>query len=274
MTYAHTTTLHGSIVMPMHGLGVFQTQNGKEVRDTVTWAIEDGYRLIDTAAIYRNETGVGEAIATSGIPRDEIFVTTKLWNTEQGYESTLAALDASLQRLSMDYVDLYLIHWPVPEKTEDTWRAMEHIQAQGLSKAIGISNFEPHHLEQLMGAANIAPSVNQVELHPNLQQRHIRSANTAVGCLTQAWSPLKQGKVLSDPTIEGVASELGVTSAQVVIRWQIQSGIATIPKSVHQRRIQENRDVFGFSLDTDQMAAMESLDNGDRIGPHPDNRDF
>lgn len=266
--------LHDSILMPMHGLGVFKTKEGDEVRDSVTWAIEDGYRLIDTAAIYRNETGVGEAIAATGIEREDIFVTTKLWNTEQGYETTLAAMSESLEKLDMDYVDLYLIHWPVAEKTEETWRAMEHLQGEGLTRAIGISNFEPHHLEQLMSSANVAPSVNQVELHPNLQQRDIRTANDAVGCLTQAWSPLKQAQVLSDPTIGSIASDLDVTPAQVVIHWQLQSGISTIPKSVKKHRIHENSDVFGFSLSDAQMESMAGLDSGDRIGPHPDNRDF
>jgi len=266
--------LHDSIEMPMHGLGVFQTKDGDEVRNAVTWAIEDGYRLIDTAAIYRNETGVGEAIDAVGVPRQDIFVTTKLWNSEQGYESALAAMSASLEKLNMEYVDLYLIHWPVEEKTAETWRAMEHLQSEGLTRAIGISNFEPHHLEQLMAAANVAPSVNQVELHPNLQQHHIREANEAVGCLTQAWSPLKQAQVLDDATIVGIARALGVTAAQVVIKWQLQSGIATIPKSVKQFRIHENADVFRFELTDDQMAAMATLDSDDRIGPHPDHRDF
>lgn len=274
MTEIPTTLLHDSVPMPMLGLGVFRTKDGDEVRDAVTWAIEDGYRLIDTATIYQNETGVGEAIAASGIPREDIFVTTKLWNTDQGFETSLAAMSSSLGRLGMGYVDLYLVHWPVAEKTEETWRAMEHLKSEGFTRAIGISNFEPHHLEQLMAGANVAPSVNQVELHPNLQQHDIRAANTAVSCLTQAWSPLKQAKVLMDPTIERIASELEVTSAQVVIHWQLQSGIATIPKSVKKHRIHENGDVFDFSLSDGHMEAIAALDSGDRIGPHPDHRDF
>jgi len=258
----------------MHGLGVFKSKDGDEVRDAVTWAIEDGYRLIDTAAIYRNETGVGEAIAASDVAREDIFVTTKLWNSEQGYESSLAAMSASLDKLGMDYVDLYLVHWPVEDKTEETWRAMEHLQKEGLTRAIGISNFEPHHLDQLMVGANVAPSVNQVELHPNLQQIDVRAANSSVGCVTQAWSPLKQAQVLSDPTIQRIASEVGATPAQVVIHWQLQSGIATIPKSVTRHRIRENGDVHGFLLSEEQLEAIAELDSGDRIGPHPDNRDF
>jgi diketogulonate reductase-like aldo/keto reductase len=274
MTNIPTTTLHENVEMPMHGLGVFKAGDGDEVRDAVTWAIEDGYRLIDTAAIYRNETGVGRAIASSGVPRSDLFVTTKLWNTDQGYESSLTALSASLERLSMDYVDLYLIHWPVADKTEETWRAMEHLQAEGLTRAIGISNFEPHHLDQIMAAADVAPSVNQVELHPHLQQHDIRTANSEIGCVTQSWSPLKQGQLLTDPTIVDIAAEHSVTPAQVAIRWQLQSGLAIIPKSVTEERIRENRDVFGFALAEDQMASIALLDSDDRVGPHPDHRDF
>ncbi|MCL1600651.1 MAG: aldo/keto reductase [Actinomycetia bacterium] len=268
------TTLHGIVDMPMLGLGVFKTQDGHQVREAVTWALEQGYRLIDTAAIYQNERGVGEAIEISGIPRDEIFVTTKLWNTEQGYDTSLAALSESLERLGMDHVDLYLIHWPVPDKTEDTWKAMEHLHSEGLARAIGISNFEPHHLDQLMANASVAPAVNQVELHPHLQQTDIRAANAVVGCLTQSWSPLKQGQVLSDETLLSIASELNVSPAQVAIRWQLQSDIAVIPKSVAKHRIRENREVFGFALTDDHMASIAALDVGDRVGPHPDHRDF
>jgi len=269
-----TAMLHDSVPMPMHGLGVFKAKDGDEVRNAVTWAIEDGYRLIDTASVYENERGVGEAIAASGVPRTEIFVTTKVWNSEQGYETSLAAMSASLDRLDMDYVDLYLIHWPVPDKTAQTWRAMEHLVNEGLTRAIGVSNFEPHHLDQLMVDATTAPSVNQVELHPSLQQKGVRDADTAIGCLTQAWSPLKRGRMLADPTIRAIATSLGVTPAQVMIRWHLQSGIAVIPKSVHQHRIHENANVFGFSLDDEQMAAVDGLDSGDRVGPHPDHIDF
>ncbi len=258
----------------MHGLGVFKADDGDEVRNAVISAIEDGYRLIDTAAIYRNEAGVGQAVSSAGVPREDLFITTKLWNTEQGYESTLAGMSGSLNELGMDHVDLYLIHWPVTEKTEETWRAMEHLRSEGLARAIGVSNFEPHHLDQLMAGASEAPAVNQVELHPNLQQHEVRAANAEIGCLTQSWSPLKQGKLLNDPTIVRIASKHGVTPAQVAIRWQTQSGIAIIPKSVTVARIRENRDVFGFTLTDDQMASIDSLDSGDRVGPHPDHRDF
>ena len=266
--------LHDTVQMPVHGLGVFKVDDGDQVRNAVSWAIEDGYRLIDTAAIYRNEIGVGEAVASSTVPREDLFITTKLWNTEQGYESTLEAMSESLGKLGMDYVDLYLIHWPVPDKTEETWRALEHLRAQGLARAIGVSNFEPHHLDQLMAGADVSPAVNQVELHPNLQQHEVRSANAAIGCVTQSWSPLKQGQLLSDSMILSIALEHGVTPAQVAIRWQLPSGIAIIPKSVTKSRISENRDVFGFTLTEDQMRMIASLDIGERVGPHPDHRDF
>lgn len=256
--------------MPMHGLGVFQTPDGEEVINAVNWALEDGYRLIDTAMIYRNETGVGEGIRRSGLAREEVFVTTKLWNSDQGYETTLAALDASLGLLGVDHVDLYLVHWPSPEHTEATWRALEHLQAQGLTRAIGVSNFKPHHLDQLMATAQIAPSVNQVELHPNLQQQETRAACAELGTIPQAWSPIKQGQILSDPVIGSIAQRLGVTPAQVVLRWHLEEGIATIPKSVRRDRIRENGDVFSFTLTEQDLDAIRALDIGDRIGPDPD----
>ena len=274
MNHPMTATLHGSVEMPMHGLGVFKASDGDEVINAVHWALEDGYRLIDTASIYRNEDGVGEGIRRAGLPREEVFVTTKLWNSDQGYDTALKAFDDSLERLGLEYVDLYLLHWPKPDLTADSWRALEHLQEQGKARAIGVSNFEPHHLDQLMTAANVAPSVNQVELHPHLQQHDVRVAGEAIGVVPQAWSPIKQGRVLDDPTIVSIADALGVSPAQVVFRWQLQEGIATIPKSVTRERIASNGDVFSFQLDDDQMDAMRSLDRGDRIGPHPDHIDF
>lgn len=266
--------LHGDVAMPMHGLGTFKTPDGADVIDAVGWALEAGYRLVDTAAIYRNEGGVGQAVRRSGLGRSDVFITTKLWNSDQGYDRTLDALDASLQTLGVDHVDLYLIHWPKPEHMADTWRALEDARDDGLARAIGVSNFEPHHLDQLMQTARIAPSVNQVELHPSLQQAEVRAACTAIGAVTQAWSPLKQGRILDDPTITGIAERLDRTAAQVVLRWQLQEGIATIPKSVTRRRIIENGDVFDFRLDEADMTAIRALDRGDRVGPHPDHIDF
>lgn len=254
----------------MHGLGVFQTPEGDEVVNAVNWALEDGYHLIDTATIYRNERGVGEGIRRSGLARDEVFVTTKLWNSDQGYEPALAALDTSLELLGLDYVDLYLVHWPRPEHTEATWRALEQLQAQGKTRAIGVSNFKPHHLDQLMATAEVVPAVNQIELHPNLQQRDTRAACAELGIVPQAWSPIKQGQILDDPVIVAIARRLDVTPAQVVLRWQLDEGIATIPKSVRRDRIRENGDVFSFTLAQADLDAIRTLDIGDRIGPDPD----
>lgn len=269
-----TTMLHGTVEMPMHGLGVFKTQDGEEVINAVTWALEAGYRLIDTAAIYRNESGVGEAIRRSDLDREEIFVTTKLWNSDQGYDSALAAMDASLERLGLDYVDLYLVHWPKPERTEASWRAMEELQVTGKTRAIGVSNYQPAHLDQLMQTANVAPSVNQIELHPHLQQAEARAATEALGAVAQAWSPLKQAAVLDDPTLVSIAQELGVSPAQVVLRWQLQEGIATIPKSVTQSRIESNADVFSFALNDEQIDRVRAMNKDERIGPDPDDFDF
>ena len=274
MHHPMTTMLHGTVEMPMHGLGVFKTNDGDEVINAVLWALEAGYRLIDTAKIYDNEEGVGEAIRRSGLARDEVFVTTKLWNSDQGYESALAAAGVSLEKLGLDHVDLYLIHWPKPESTAESWRALEKLQADGLARAIGVSNFEPHHLDQLMAGANVAPSVNQVELHPHLQQADVRAANAKVGAMTQAWSPLKQAAVLGDAVITALSDKHGRTPAQIVLRWQLQEGISTIPKSIKQHRIVENGSVFDFALDEDDMRAMRAMDTGDRIGPHPDTITF
>jgi len=270
MNHPMTTMLHETVEMPMHGLGVFQTPEGDEVVNAVNWALEDGYHLIDTATIYRNERGVGEGIRRSGLARDEVFVTTKLWNSDQGYEPALAALDTSLELLGLDYVDLYLVHWPRPEHTEATWRALEQLQAQGKTRAIGVSNFKPHHLDQLMATAEVVPAVNQIELHPNLQQRDTRAACAELGIVPQAWSPIKQGQILDDPVIVAIARRLDVTPAQVVLRWQLDEGIATIPKSVRRDRIRENGDVFSFTLAQADLDAIRTLDIGDRIGPDPD----
>lgn len=269
-----TTMLHGSVEMPMHGLGVFQVPDDEGLIHAVTWALEAGYRLIDTAAIYRNEGGVGEAIRRSPLARSELFITTKLWNTDQGYESAFDAIDGSLQTLGLDYVDLYLVHWPKPEHTADTWRAMEAMLAEGMTRAIGVSNFQPHHLTQLMETADTPPSVNQVELHPHLQQHEVRAACADLGIVTQAWSPLKQGRVLDDPVLIDIGERVGRTPAQVVLRWQLQEGIATIPKSVTRHRIIENGDVFDFTLDESDMDRIRGLDRGDRIGPDPDRITF
>lgn len=274
MQHLPTTLLHDTVEMPLHGLGTYKARDGETVIEAVTWALESGYRMIDTAAIYHNEAGVGEAVRRSDLARSDIFVTTKLWNTDQGYEAALGALDESLQTLGLDHVDLYLVHWPKPEHTADTWRALERAQDEGLTRAIGVCNFEPHHLDQLMATANVAPSVNQVELHPSLQQHEVRAAGDAIGAVTQAWSPLKQARILDEPDIVAIADRTGRSPAQVVLRWQLQEGLATIPKSVSKARIIENGDVFDFTLSEAEMETMRSLDRGDRIGPHPDHIDF
>lgn len=271
MSQVPSLTLHNGVEMPQLGFGVWQVPDD-EAATAVATAIESGYRSIDTAAIYQNETGTGKAIAASGVARDELFVTTKLWNTEQGYDSTLRAFDASLAKLGLDYVDLYLIHWPVPAKDAylDTYRAFEKIYAEGRARAIGVSNFLPEHLERLLGETSVVPVINQIELHPQLQQAESRALHAEHGILTEAWSPLGSGKgLLEVPTVVAVARKHGRTPAQAVLRWHIQTGNVVIPKSVTPSRIAENIDVFDFELDADDLAAFAALDEGKRLGPNP-----
>ncbi|GHJ94619.1 oxidoreductase [Streptomyces sp. NE5-10] len=263
--------LNNGVEMPQLGFGVWQVPDD-EAAKAVTTALEAGYRSIDTAAIYENERGTGEAVAASGIPREELFVTTKLWNSEQGYDSTLRAFDASLERLGLDHVDLYLIHWPVPAKDAyvDTYRALEKIHAEGRARAIGVSNFLPEHLERLTAETGVVPAVNQIELHPQLAQAESRALHARLGIATEAWSPLGQGRGLLDvPALVAVARKHGRTPAQAVLRWHLQLGNVVIPKSVTPSRIQENIDVFDFELDAEDMAAIAALDEGGRLGPNP-----
>ncbi|MFF8289833.1 aldo/keto reductase [Streptomyces sp. NPDC016309] len=272
MSKVPSITLNNGVSMPQLGFGVWQVPDD-EAAKAVGTALEAGYRSIDTAAIYGNEKGTGEAVAASGIPRDELFVTTKLWNSEHGHDATLRAFDESLARLGLDYVDLYLIHWPVPSKDRfvDTYRALEKIQADGRARAIGVSNFLPAHLERLLGETSVVPALNQIELHPQLQQAEARSFHARHGILTEAWSPLGQGRgLLEVPTIIAIARKHDRTPAQVVLRWHLQLGTIVIPKSVTPSRIQENIDVFDFELDADDLAALAALDEGKRLGPHPD----
>ncbi|MGB8943317.1 MAG: aldo/keto reductase [Streptomyces sp.] len=257
--------------MPQLGFGVWQVPDD-EAESAVATALEAGYRSIDTAAIYGNEEGTGKAIAASGIARDELFVTTKLWNNDQGYDSTLRAFDASLEKLGLDHVDLYLIHWPLPSKglAVDTYKAFEKIQADGRAKSIGVSNFLPEHLEQLLAETSVVPAVNQIELHPHLQQRASREFHAEQGIATEAWSPLGQGKgLLEVPAIVAIARKHGRTPAQAVLRWHIQLGNVVIPKSVTPSRIKENIDVFDFELDAEDMAAISALNEDRRLGPDP-----
>ncbi|MFI8182741.1 aldo/keto reductase [Actinacidiphila glaucinigra] len=264
-------TLNNGVTMPQLGFGVFQVPDA-DTAAAVTSALESGYRSIDTAAIYGNEAGVGQALAASGVARDELFVTTKLWNGEQGYDSTLAAFDASLAKLGLDHVDLYLIHWPAPARDTylDTWRAFEKIHAEGRARAIGVSNFQPAHLQRLIDNSDVVPAVNQVELHPQLQQAELRAFHARHGIATEAWSPLAQGAVLRDPVVTGIAGRLDRTPAQVILRWHLQLGNVVIPKSVTPERIRQNIDVFDFALSDADIAAITALDSGTRIGPDPD----
>ncbi|MEU8677612.1 aldo/keto reductase [Streptomyces sp. NPDC048560] len=271
MTSIPHITLNNGVEMPRLGFGVFQIPD-EETTAAVSTALTAGYRSIDTAAIYGNERGVGRALAESGISRGELFVTTKLWNADQGYDSTLAAFDASLDKLGLDHVDLYLIHWPTPARDlyTDTWRAMEKLLADGRTRAIGVSNFQPAHLQRLLDHSGTVPAVNQVELHPGLQQRELRAFHARHGIATEAWSPLAQGAVLKDEAITSIAARHEVTPAQVVLRWHLQTGNVVIPKSVTPQRIHQNLDVFGFELTADDIEAVASLDSGMRTGPDPD----
>ena len=265
-------TLNNGVTMPQVGFGVFQVPS-EATRAAVASALEAGYRSIDTATVYGNETEVGEAIAQSGVPRDELFVTTKLWNADQGYDETARAFEKSLRKLGMDYVDLYLIHWPLPEvdRYRETWQAFEKLHADGKIRAIGVSNFQPHHLDRLAESSDVVPAVNQIELHPYLQQAEARRYHSEHGIVTEAWSPIGQGKgLLEDASIAEVAGKHGRTPAQVVLRWHLQLGNVIIPKSVTPSRIRENLDLFGFSLDDDDMATLGAVDRDGRIGPNPD----
>ncbi|MFC8225269.1 aldo/keto reductase [Streptomyces sp. NPDC057287] len=266
-----TVTLNNGVTIPQLGFGVFQVPDD-ETTAAVTAALEAGYRSIDTAAVYGNEAGVGRALAESGLAREELFVTTKLWNADQGYDATLAAFTASLAALGLDHVDLYLIHWPTPARDlyTDTWRALEKLLADGRIRAAGVSNFQPAHLRRLREESSLVPAVNQIELHPALQQSELRAAHAEHGIATEAWSPLAQGALLDDQLLVSLAERHGKTPAQVVLRWHLQLGNVVIPKSVTPARIRQNIDVFDFELSTADMDAIAGLDRGMRTGPDPD----
>jgi len=266
--------LGGSVDIPQLGLGVFKSEAGREVESAVAAALDRGYRHIDTAAIYKNEEGVGLAVAASGIDRSDIFITTKVWNSDQGYDSTLAAMDDSLKRLGMEYVDLYLVHWPKPKHTRATWRAMEKLQADGRARAIGVSNFLPHHLDQLAEHASVMPSIDQIEFHPHLQSPELVTYCDERGITIEAWSPLKAGQIVDDPELSTIAVSHGVGVPQVVLRWMLQRGVVTIPKSVNRDRIGQNADLYGFELTDGDMAAINAMNRAERVGPDPDNFDF
>lgn len=264
-------TMSDGAMIPQLGLGVYKVADA-EAETLVTGAIEAGYRHIDTAKLYLNERGVGDGMRASGVPRAELFVTTKLWNDDHGYEQTLAAFEESRVRLALDYVDLYLIHWPAPkqDKYVQSWRAMQKLQAEGVVRSIGVSNFHIHHLSRLIDETGAVPVLNQVELHPWLPQRQVRAFDDDHGILTESWSPLARGRVIGDPVLDALAGKHGVSPAQIVIRWHVQQGIVVIPKSVSIARIRQNADVFGFELDDSDMAAIAGIETGERTGMDPD----
>ncbi len=264
-------TLSDGELIPQLGFGVFQVPP-KDTTEAVTRALAAGYRHIDTAAAYRNEAGVGQAIHASGLDRDEVFVTTKCFNDNHGHAEAKRALKASLHQLEMEHVDLYLIHWPVPsqDKYVETWQGFIELQQEGLVRSIGVSNFQPAHLERIISETGVKPTVNQVELHPRFQQIGLRREHQELGIVTEAWSPLAQGRVLDDPTITTIAQAHGKTPGQVVIRWHLQLGNVVIPKSVTPERIIENFDVIDFTLSAKEMTAIDELDAGERTGPDPD----
>ncbi len=265
-----TTTLHNGVKMPWVGLGVFKVKDGDEVIQSVKAALKNGYISIDTAAVYDNEEGVGQAIRESGVPREELFITTKLWNSDQGYESTLKAFETSLNKLGLDYVDLYLIHWPGKDKYKETWRAFEKLYKEGRVRAIGVSNFQIHHLEDLISSAEIKPMVNQVEFHPHLTQKELLAFCKKEGIQLEAWSPLKRGQLLDEPVLKELAQKYRKSVAQVILRWDLQLGVVTIPKSIKEHRIIENADIFDFELSQEDMDKIDCLNQDSRSGSHPD----
>ncbi|NSL50895.1 aldo/keto reductase [Bacillus sp. P2(2020)] len=266
--------LHNGVKMPWLGLGVYKVQDGAEVIKAIHTAFEVGYRSVDTAAFYQNEKGVGQAVKEAGIPREQLFITTKVWNDCQGYEETLKAFEESRQKLGLDYIDLYLIHWPVKEKYIDTWRALEKLYQDGYVKAIGVCNFQVHHLQDLMKHAEIKPMVNQVEFHPCLIQKEVRSFCKENGIQLEAWAPLMRGRLMDDPTIVNIAKKYGKKPSQILLRWDLEHRVVTIPKSIHEERIKENADIFDFQLEELDVQAIDALNRNERTGPDPDNFSF
>lgn len=274
-----TITLNNGIEMPRVGLGVFRVENSSELVNAVKVAIKNGYRSIDGAAIYGNEEAMGEGIREgikeAGISREDLFITSKVWNADLGYESTIAAYEASLKRLGVDYLDLYLIHWPVEGKYKEAWRALEYLYKEGRVKAIGVSNFQVHHLQDLLKDAEIKPVINQIELHPYLSQEKVREFCKENDIQVEAWSPLMAGNgLLENDILKEIAKKYNKTTAQVVLRWDLQNQVITIPKSTNEGRLVENIDIFGFNLSKDDMDRIDSLNKDLRVGPDPDNFDF
>lgn len=271
-------TLHNGVEMPLLGLGVFRVEDGQELIDAVKIAIKNGYRSIDTAAIYGNEVGVGKGIRKGiedgNIAREDLFITSKVWNSELGYEETIAAYEESLTKLGLDYLDLYLIHWPVEGKYKAAWKALETLYKEGRVKAIGVSNFQIHHLEELMKDAEINPMINQVEYHPRLTQKELHNFCREHQIQLEAWSPLMAGQLLDNEELQEIASKYGKSVAQIIVRWDLQNNVITIPKSTKEQRIIENANVFDFKLTKEDMKQIDLLNKNHRVGPDPDNFDF
>ncbi len=265
-----TRILANGVAMPVMGLGVWKAESGAETYNAVRCALDTGYRAIDTAAIYGNEADVGRAVRESGIPREEIFITTKVWYTDQGYEGTLRAFEESMRKMKLEYLDLFLIHHYMAPNLRGTWQAMEKLYEENRVRAIGVSNFLGHHLDELLSFARVKPMVNQIEMHPYLPQRETLRCNQAHGIQTESWAPLAKGRVLGEPVVTALAEKYGKTPAQVVLRWGLQLGVQLIPKSTKKARIEENCDIFDFSLTAEEMAAIDGLDRNMRFGSHPD----
>ncbi|MGG4340844.1 aldo/keto reductase [Paenibacillus lautus] len=268
-TFTDGPTLNNGVKMPWLGLGVWKTKEGEEVIQSVKSAIAAGYRSIDTAAVYGNEEGVGQAIRESGVSRDELFITTKVWNADQGYEKTLQAFETSRKKLGLDIVDLYLVHWPGKDKYLDTWKALIHLQKEGLVRSIGVSNFQIRHLQHIIEETGVVPVVDQVELHPLLSQKELLGYARENNIVLEAWSPLMQGN-LDQPVLARIAEKYGKTTAQVILRWDIQNGVIVIPKSIKEHRIRENAGIFDFELSAEDMAAIDGLNQNKRFGSNPD----
>lgn len=257
-------------LMPQVGLGIWQVPSD-EAAQVVRQGIETGYRLIDGAAIYHNERGLGQGVRDSGVARDELFVTSKLWNADQGYDATLKAFEATMARTGLDYLDLYLIHWPLPSRDlyVETWKALIRLRDEGRIRSIGVSNHGPEHIARLIEETGVTPVLNQIELHPALQQRETRAFHNSHGIITQSWSPLGRQTVIDDPVITAIAARQGKTPAQIILRWHVDSGLSVIPKSVRPERQRENLAILDFSLTEDDMSSIASIDRNERIGPDP-----
>jgi len=270
MNITSKVKLNNGIEMPMLGLGVFLSKEGTEVENAVKVALQNGYRHIDTAAIYKNERGVGKAIKESGVSREDIFLTSKVWNSDQGYTTTMSAFEESLEKLQTDYLDLYLIHWPKGKRSVESWKALEEIYKNGRVKAIGISNFLVHHLEDFLPECKIMPMVNQYEFHPELMQPDLLEYCRKHGIQPEAWSPIMKGRVNDVPLMQELAAKYNKTPVQIVLRWDLQTGVVTIPKSVTPERIISNANIFDFELNDEDMVKINGLDKNGRIGGHPD----